>query len=557
MDFVIALAKQKLAARRQARSEKPYYKWVVLGTVVFSLLIIMLDVTVVNVSIPRILTDFHADIANVQWVFNAYTLAFAASLITFGRLGDMYGHKTLFMLGLLVFGTGSVMSGASPDINWLIAFRGLQGIGGAMMMPATLALVLDAFPKEQRGMAIGFWGAVAGIALTIGPLLGGFITDHYTWRWIFYVNVPVVVLALILTTTFIHQQKSVLRKAKLDLAGFGTVTLGLLALVFALIEGQKYGWGSVMIISLLVGAVVLLTAFVLVERRVAEPMINVNLFKDRDFAVGNAVALLTTFAMLGAFFLTPLFVQQILGFSAFKSGLVTLPMALVMLVVAPTVGKLSDRYGGKRFLIVGLLVTAFAMWLLSHFSVTTTQQDLILPFAIFGFGLGFVMPVMVNVALVNVPSDQYGAGSGVLNTFRQLGGVFGVAIVGTFFTAQVTSLVPAALAKNPKVPPAVTAKISDQLHGGNVQLTESSNVTADIQKLPPAQRALAKQLAVKIGRTVQATTGPPIATAVNHTFRFALIFTLLGAVAALFVEPPKRRRAAAQAAAKRANAAAG
>lgn len=539
-------ATQKLAERRQARSEQPYYKWIVLGTVVFSLLIIMLDITVVNVSIPRILTDFHTDIANVQWVFNSYTLAFAATLITFGRLGDMYGHRTLFLIGLVTFGAASALSGASPDINWLIAFRGLQGIGGAMMMPATLALVLDAFPKEQRGMAIGFWGAVAGIALTIGPLLGGFITDHYTWRWIFYINVPVALLAIVLTVTFIHQKQNELRRHKLDFGGFATLTSGLLALVFALIEGQKYGWGSTTIVSLFVAAVVLLGAFVLVERRVAEPMIDVKLFKDRDFTIGNLVALLTTFAMLGAFFLTPLFIQQILGFSAFKSGMVTLPMALVMLVVAPVSGKLSDRYGGKPFLISGLLITALAMWLLSHFSVDTTQQSLIVPFAVFGLGLGFVMPVMVNVALANVPPTQYGAGSGVLNTFRQLGGVFGVAIVGTFFTSQVVSLVPPALEHNPGIPPAITTTISKQLNDGNVQLSESSSLAANIQKLPPAQRALAQQTAVVISRKVQSTIGPQIATAVNHTFRFALIFTLLGALAATFVQPPKRRRVAAK-----------
>lgn len=542
---MIRKATQNMAARRHARSEKPYYKWVVLGTVVFSLLIILLDVTVVNVSIPHILTEFHTDISNVQWVFNAYTLAFAASLITFGRLADMYGHKTLFLLGLLVFGVGSVASGAAPDIGWLIGFRTLQGIGGAMMMPATLALVLDAFPKEQRGMAIGFWGAAAGIALTIGPLLGGFITDHYTWRWIFYINVPVVLLAMILTLTFIHQKKTILATHELDLAGFASVTGGLLALVFALIEGQKYGWTSPAIISLLVAAVVLIGLFIWIERRAAEPMINVNLFKDRDFAIGNLVAMLTTFAMLGAFFLTPLFVQQILGFTAFESGLITLPMALVMLVLAPIVGKLSDRFGGKPFLVAGLLVAAFAMFLMSHFSVDTTKSDLIIPFATFGLGMAAVMPVMVNVALANVPSTQYGAGSGVLNTSRQLGGVLGIAIVGTFFTAQVTSLVPAALEKNPKVPAAITEQISKQFEGGEVQFSESSQITAqaapDPASLPPAQRAQSQRLAQKIGEEVQATINPEVAKAVNHTFQFALIFLLLGAGAALFVHPPKRR----------------
>ena len=189
---------------REARSEQPYYKWIVLGTVIFALLIILLDITVVNVSIPRIMTDFGTNISNVEWVFNAYTLAFAATLITFGKLGDMFGHKNLFLGGLVVFGAASAASGAAPSIDWLIVFRTFQGLGAAMMMPATLALMLSAFPPHQRGLALGFWGAMAGVALAIGPVLGGWLTDDFSWRWIFYINIPVVILAIILTLTFIH-----------------------------------------------------------------------------------------------------------------------------------------------------------------------------------------------------------------------------------------------------------------------------------------------------------------------------------------------------------------
>ncbi len=356
---------------------------------------------------------------------------------------------------------------------------------------------------------------------------------------------PVVLVAMGLTFAFIHQQKGTRKKHKLDLPGFVTVTGGLLALVFALIEGQKYGWTSPTILALLGSAAVLLGLFVLIERRASEPMIDIKLFRDRDFAIGNVIALLISFALLGAFFLIPLFVQQVLGFSAFKSGLITLPMSAVMLVAAPNVGRLSDKYGTRWFLVSGLVLASVGLFTLSHFTVETTATDLILPFAVFGLGMACVMPVMVNVALANVPSTQYGAGSGVLNTSRQLGGVLGIAIVGTFFTSQVAALVPKALEANPKVPPAITEKIAAQLDGGEVQLSESSEVTkqaqANLQNLPPAQRAQSQRLAAKVGEEVQATIGPEVATAVNHTFRFALAFTVLGALAALFVQPPKRR----------------
>lgn len=538
-------AKPSRAAKREARSKLPHYKWIVLGTVIFSLLVILLDVTVVNVSVPHILRDLKTDIAHIQWVFNAYTLAFAALLITFGRLGDMFGHKRMFMLGLATFGVGSALSGAAPSAGWLIAFRALQGIGGAMMMPATLSLTLQAFPARERGMALGFWGATAGIALAIGPTLGGFITDHYTWRWIFYINIPVCLLALTLAATYIHEPRSELHRHRLDIPGFATVTGGLLALTFALVEGQKYGWGSSLIIGLFVAAAVLLTGFALIERRAAEPMIDLRLFRDRNFTIGNIVALLVTFAMLGTFFLIPIFLQQVLGFTAFKTGLTLTPLAGAMLVAAPIVGKLSDRYPSKYFLILGLVLVSGALWLLSHFSEQTTATSLIGPFALFGAGLACVMPVMVNAALGSVPPEQYGAGSGILNTFRQTGGVFGVAIIGTFFSLQLATLVPKAVDANAKIPDAAKTYVDRQFNGGEIHLVSQSSpdetrLREAAAALPPGRRERAEEQLNNTQAAVKSSVGPAVTDAVNHSFQFAIPFVLLGALAAAFM----RRRTA-------------
>lgn len=521
--------KKRIRAAREARAEKPYYKWIVLGTVVLSLLVILLDVTVVNVSIPKILTDFKTDLSNVQWVFNAYTLAFAALLITFGRFGDMFGHKRMFMLGLTLFGIASALSGAAPSIEWLIGFRVVQGIAGAMMMPATLSLMLQAFPPHQRGIALGFWGAMAGVAFAIGPVLGGFITDNFSWRWIFYINIPVVLFALLMTTLFIHQNRDSLVTHKIDVPGFVTVTGGLLALTFALIEGQKYGWGSPVIVGLFVSAAILLLLFVFVERRSPEPMIDIKLFKDRNFSIGSGIAALISFAMLGTFFLVPIFLQQILGFSATKTGLALTPMALAMLVLAPNVGRLSDKHGTRVFLVAGLSIITGAMFWLSHLTLETTSASLVLPFIVFGIGAAMVMPVMVNAAMQNVPENQYGAGSGVLNTARQLGGVFGIAIIGAIFSAQLAHHIPPALEANKNLPPQVSQAVAEQFNGGEIKLAQQA----------PAESSSDPAAAKRIGEELRKTIDPEVVDSVNGTFRFAMIFAFIGALLALFVKQPK------------------
>jgi EmrB/QacA subfamily drug resistance transporter len=533
-------------------AEKAYYKWLVMGTTVMALLIILLDVTVVNVATPHIIRDFNASISDIQWAFNSYTIAFAALLIIFGRLGDMFGHKTIFLVGLVFFGVSSALSGASPSIDYLIFFRMLQGIGGAMMMPATLALTLSAFPPHQRGMALGFWGAMAGLALAIGPVLGGFIVDNYSWRWIFYINIPVVLLALFLTTFFIHQKKEALRSHKLDVWGFLTISSAIVALTYAIIEGQKYGWNSHLILGLFAASGFLLLLFLFIEIGAAEPMVNLSLFRDRNFSIGSLLALLITFSMLGTFFLVPLFLQQILGFSAIKTGLTITPLAIAMLIIAPNVGRLSDRFGGRWFLVFGMLIVSVALWMFGDFSATTTQADLILPFVVFGVGMACIMPVMINVALDRVPPAEYGSGSGVVNTFRQLGGVLGVSIMGVVFSSQLSHNVIPAVQANSQIPQQTQTQIISQFSGGNVELAQTSaqdaSQQAAIKQLPADQQPAAEQKLKEVSAQVAATVDPAVAKSTNNTFRFSIIFTLIGAFLCLFVrnEPKAKHPRAAK-----------
>lgn len=411
--------------------QKSRRRWLVLAVLCVGLFMLLLDGTIVNIAIPSILKAFTASFSGVEWVMNAYLLVFAVLLITTGRFGDLYGRRLIFVMGLALFSLSSLACGLAPSIGFLIGFRALQGLGGAMMMPNTLSIIANVFPPEERGKAMGFWGAVSGFSLAVGPSLGGVLVDGASWRWIFFINVPIGIILLGAALKYVPESTDPSSVRQIDYPGVAVLTGSLFCLTFALIEGQKYGWTSGLILGLFAATVVGLVVFVFIQRRQLQPLMELSLFRNRTYSVTNGVGLILSFAMMGVFFLLPVFLQAILGYSAIKAGLVMTPLAAVVIISSPSSGTLSDRIGPKWLMFSGMLVAAAGFYLtMRAMVVDASWTSLVLPFAVSGFGIGMVMPVMTSAVMGSVPVEKAGQASGVISSVRQIGSVLGIAVMG-------------------------------------------------------------------------------------------------------------------------------
>ena len=410
-------------------------KWWTLAAVAFGLFMIMLDNTIVNVALPSIQRDLHMPISSLEWVVTAYALTFAALLITGGKLGDLYGRRRLFTAGLVVFTLASLLCGLAPSSGFLIGMRALQGVGAAMMNPATLSIISATFPPKERGQAIGIWAGVSALALAIGPLVGGLIVDNISWNWIFYVNVPVGVIGIVVSRLVISESRDTSHEQSIDLPGLFTSGAGLFALSYALIEGNRHGWASPEIIGLFVAAVVLLVAFVVLEHRQRLPMLDLSLFRIGAFTGANLVAMLVSLGMFGVFFFISLYVQNILGFSPTKAGAIFLPMTVLIIIVAPIAGKLSDRVGSRWLMGAGMTLVGISLLLYQDVGLHTTFWGLLPQLLLGGVGMAMTMSPMTAAAMGAVPVDKAGVGSGVLNSFRQVGGSLGIALMGAILVS--------------------------------------------------------------------------------------------------------------------------
>jgi EmrB/QacA subfamily drug resistance transporter len=405
-------------------------KWWTLGAVAFGLFMIMLDNTIVNVALPAIEHSLHMSIASLEWIVTAYALTFAALLITGGKLGDMFGRRRMFIVGLVVFTLASLACGLAPTAGFLIGARAVQGIGAALMNPATLSIITATFPPKERGQAIGIWAGVSALALAIGPLLGGLIVDNINWHWIFYVNVPVGIVGIVVSYFFITESRDTTHEQSIDLPGLVTSGASLLALSYALIEGNRHGWTSPEILGLFAGAAVLLAAFILLEMRQRLPMLDLSLFKIGSFVGANLVAMLVSLGMFGVFFFISLYVQNVLGYSPTKAGAIFLPMTILIILVAPIAGKLSDRIGSRWLMGAGMTIVGVSLLLYQRIGLHTGFWSLLPQLMLGGLGMALTMSPMTSAAMSSVPVDKAGVGSGVLNSFRQMGGSLGIALMG-------------------------------------------------------------------------------------------------------------------------------
>jgi len=408
-------------------------RWWTLGAMCFALFMIMLDNTVVNVALPAIQKDLHSSISGLEWTVNAYTLSFAVLLVTGGRLGDIFGRRKMFLFGVIVFGLSSAFIGLSQSEAWLVAGRAAQGIGAAFMMPATLSIITNAFPAHERGKAIGTWAGVSALALAIGPVVGGFLVENVSWQSIFFLNVPVAALAVAVTLAATRESRDESSTHHVDYPGVAAITVGLSALVLALVEGNSWGWGSAAIVALLAISAVGLFAFALVERRVVEPMVDFRFFRSRSFLGANLVAFIVSFAMLAMFFFLALYMQNIKGYSPLQAGVRFLPSTVVIILVAPIAGRLSDRIGPRPLMTAGLLIVAGSLFWQGHLQVDTSYGFLVGAFMLMGLGMGLVMSPMSTAAMNSVQVAKAGVAGGILSMSRMVGGTFGVAAVGALF----------------------------------------------------------------------------------------------------------------------------
>jgi EmrB/QacA subfamily drug resistance transporter len=440
--------------------------WAVLGVVSLGFFMTLLDLTIVNIAIPNMITKLHTSLDDVLWVLNAYALVLAVLVITAGRLGDLFGPRTMFAAGIAVFTAASAACGFAPGAGWLIAFRAVQGLGAAMLMPQTLAMITMVFPAERRGAAFGVWGAVAGAATIAGPTLGGLLVTAFDWRWIFFVNLPIGAIVLVATFLLIPDLR-VGRSHRLDIRGVTLASLALLAICYALVEGQKYNWGKISgFISIpLIGGVGILVLLLFLadqgrrQHRGAEPLIPFELFRDRNFSLMNWVSCTLSIGLLGIFLPLTIYFQSALGYSALKAGLTLMPSSLVMIVLAPALGKLTDKIGGKYILMSGLSLFAIGMgWVVLVASPRSTWYDFLAPLIVAGVGMGGTFAPLTTTAMREIEPRLAGAASGVLNTTRQVGSVTGTAAVGALLQNRlVASLTSEATSRSVALPPQLRA----------------------------------------------------------------------------------------------------
>ena len=421
-------------------------KWWTLGAMCLSMFMIMLDSTVVNVALPSIQKDLDTSVDQLEWVVNGYTLSFAALLVTGGRLGDIFGRRLIFMIGVAVFALSSATAGLAQSPTMLVVSRIAEGVGGALMMPATLSIITDAFPADERGRAIGTWAGISGLALSFGPLAGGFLTEYVSWRAIFYINLPIAVLALGASLLAVRESRDETAERTVDYLGVALLTIALTAFVLALIEGNDWGWGSARTVALLISAAVATAALITVERRVRAPVLDFGFFRSRNFVGANTVALIISFAMMGSFFFLAIYLQDLLQYSALETGVRFLPTTVLIVLIAPVAGRVADRIGSRGPMAVGLAVTAVALYLFSRMEATTTYSDLVPAFILLGIGIGMTMSPMSTAAMNAVAVDKAGVASGTLQMFRMIGGTIGVAATGAIFQSKLGAFDPATLA---------------------------------------------------------------------------------------------------------------
>jgi EmrB/QacA subfamily drug resistance transporter len=523
--------------------------WAILLVLVFGFFMILLDTTIVNIAIPSISTALNASLDQILWVINGYILVYAVLLVTAGRLGDFFGQRNVFAIGVVVFTAASAACGLAQDPSQLIAFRVVQGFGGALMAPQILSLITMVFPPERRGAAYGVWGGVSGIASVAGPTVGGLLVTEVSWRAIFYLNVPIGIAVLIATFIVIPDLRTGQRH-RWDVVGVVLSTLGLFAVTYGLIEGQPKNWGAVfgaVTIWELIGAGVVVAGIFLVwEYFHDEPLLPLSLFRNRNFSAANFVAAAMQFGILGLFLPLVIFLQSVLGMTALQAGLTLVPMSLMAMVTAPNAGRLADRIGGKYILTAGLVLFATGMGIIVTVAGVESHWYTFLPaLAIAGLGMGMVYAPMTQVAMQGVDRQMTGAASGVLQTNQQMGAVIGSAAVGALLQSNLASALRSeAIIRASALPEQFRQQFVNGFANASARgLQVGAGQTGAVTHVPPG---LPAQVAQQISQISHAVFAYGFVDAMKATLYLPIAVLLVGALATLLIE---RRVATAGAAA--------
>ncbi|HDR8161718.1 MFS transporter (plasmid) [Bacillus cereus] len=545
-------------------------KWknvLALLTIIIGYSMALLDTTIVNITLPKMTEFYNTDVKTISWVLNGYNLSFAVLLITMSRLADQFGRKKVFLIGVGLFTLSSYLCGVADNVHYLITFRVIQGMAAAMLVPVTLPMSLLIVSKEKRGLLMGIWGVLGGLASASGPALGGFLSENFSWQWIFYINIPAGIITILLTAILIHESYDETASKKIDWVGMSLLTVSMFTLTLALIQVNDYGWTSTHTLSLLTLGIITLVSFFIVEAKTDEPMLPLWLFKIRAFSAGTIGMFILTIGMVVIAFLVTFYLTMMLGMSQQEAGNIIAVMPLTSMFFAGAVGPLSQKFGSRWFSIIGLAVMGFAIYLCGGLTLDSTRGEIIWRMIIAGVGLGIAMTPMMMASMQAVPADKYGVSSGVNVFSRTLAQVIGVAVLVTIFNSyismelsnaksQVKMLVQSNTQLNDQVKSTLLSKLSNtQEYEKNsmsiddiiaqmekekkVALAKApSSAQMEINKQFKQQEDAMKEVIPEIGNIYKTK----LSQAYADTFKSASGLLLIGIISSYFLEPVRRKK---------------
>ncbi len=532
--------------------------WLILISIMFGFFMSLLDATIVNIALTNIQNSLKTDLTTVSWVLNAYNLVFAVLLVTMGRFADQFGRKRLFMTGMVLFSIGSLLCAIAPSIEWLIGFRALQAIGAGALNPVSLAIITVVFPPNKRGAALGIWGAMAGLAAAVGPVLGGFLVESFDWRWIFLVNLPFCVIGLYMVYRNVPESKDQHASRNIDFGGILTLTAALLCLMLAIIEGNDWGWGSPGILALFAGTVIGLGLFFFVESRQQQPILDINLFKIRSFTSANLAMFLFSVGIQGAFLILVLYFINAQGYDELGAAYALIPLPLASFVFSAATSRLNGKISPRVLGIVGMVLITLGFVSLCTLSASSGYIDTAWRSIIIGAGMGLTFTSFPAMVLAEVPRNKVGVGSGAFNTFRQIGFALGVAILISIFagqikdnTAQARDRAIAIVRADTTLPEQLRTTIATNLQnsagqavGRGSSAANQFDLTTLADRIPNGQ-ALKPQLA-ELNKSIATEFKKSVVDAFIVAWIVSAIVSFFGIIAAFFTVSPNTRPRPAQ-----------